>query len=231
MERNRSQISIVKIRSPILVKLAAVVFAAAIWLLFRTLRQDIREETPNTNPYARSTKSCFLYSVWHDAMIIPAFGGKHRRMAALTSQHKDGSFVAQVVRWVGVSAIRGSTNRISPGAIRTLIKTAADKHIIITPDGPRGPHHKMSVGIAYLASRTGRAVVPTAYACVRCWRISGSWTELIIPKLFSKVYLLVANPIDVPAELDTTHLQEYVALIQAEMDRLTAAAERLADRT
>ncbi len=201
------------------------------WSLFRTLRLDIREETPNTNPYARSTKSCFLYSVWHDAMIIPAFGGKHRRMAALTSQHKDGSFVAQVVRWVGVSAIRGSTNRISPGAIRTLIKTAADKHIIITPDGPRGPHHKMSVGIAYLASRTGRAVVPTAYACVRCWRISGSWTELIIPKLFSKVYLLVANPIDVPAELDTTHLQEYVALIQAEMDRLTAAAERLADRT
>lgn len=218
-----------KIRSPILIQFAAVVFAAGIWLLFRTLRLDCREDTPDTNPYSPSTRTCFLYCVWHDSMIVPAFGGKHCRMAALTSQHSDGSFVARVLRLVGVSTIRGSTNRISPGTIRTLIKTAEDKHIVITPDGPRGPRREMSVGIAYLASRTGRAVLPTAYSCARCWRIRGSWTDLLIPKPFSKVFLLVADPIKVPAELDSTHLQEHAALIQAEMDRLNAAAERLAN--
>ena len=214
-----------KIRSPILIKLAALSFTAAMWLLFRTLRMAFHEDTPDTNPYSRSTKNCFLYCVWHDSMLVPAFGGKHRRTAALTSQHADGSFVAQVLRSVGISTIRGSTNRISPGIIRTLIKTAADKHIVITPDGPRGPRREISVGIAYLASRTGRAVVPTAYSCTRCWRIRGSWTDLLIPKPFSKVFLLAADPIEVPAELDSTQLQEHVASIQTEMDRLNAAAE------
>lgn len=137
-----------KIRSPILIKLAAVVFTAAMWLLFRTLKLDFREDRPDTNPYSPSTRNCFLYCVWHDSMIVPTFGGKHRRTAALTSQHTDGSFVAQVLRLVGISTIRGSTNRISPGTIRTLIKTAEDKHIVITPDGPRGPRREMSVGIA-----------------------------------------------------------------------------------
>jgi lysophospholipid acyltransferase (LPLAT)-like uncharacterized protein len=198
------------------------------WLLFRTLKLDLRENTPDTSPYARSTRDRYLYCVWHDSMIIPTFGGDHRRTAALTSQHADGSFVAQVLRSVGMSTIRGSTNRISTGAIRTLIKTAEDKHIVITPDGPRGPRRKMSVGIVYLASRTGRAVVPTAYSCTRCWRIRGSWTDLLIPKPFSKVFLLAADPIAVPADLDLAHLQEHAAMIQAAMVRLNAAAELLA---
>ena len=172
-----------------------------------------------------------LVFVWHDSMIVPTFGGKHRRTAALTSLHTDGSFVAQVLRLVGISTIRGSTNCISPGTIRTLIKTAEDKHIVITPDGPRGPRREMSVGIAYLASRTGRAVVPTAYSCARCWRIRGSWTDLLIPQPFSKVFLFAGDPIEIPAELDGTHLQEQAALIQAEMDRLNAAAECLANWT
>ncbi|MFP6612289.1 MAG: lysophospholipid acyltransferase family protein [Pirellulales bacterium] len=218
-----------KIRSPILIKFGAVVFAAAMWLLFRTLKLDIREDAEDTNPYSPSTRDRFLYCVWHDSMIVPTFGGKHRRTAALTSQHTDGSFVAQVLRVVGMSTIRGSTNRIRPSAIRALIKTAEDNHIVITPDGPRGPRREMSVGIAYLASRTGRGVVPTAYSCTRCWRIRGSWTDLLIPKPFSKVFLLAAKPIEVPAELDSTHLQEHVALIQAEMDRLNLVAEGLAN--
>ena len=220
-----------KIRSPILIRLAAVVFAAAMWLLFRTLKLAIREDIPDTNPYLPSTQNCFLYCMWHDSIVVPTFGGKPRRMAALTSRHTDGLFVAQVLRLVRISTIRGSTNRISPGTIRALIKTAADKHIVITPDGPRGPRREMSVGIAYLASRTGRAVVPTAFSCARCWRIRGSWTDLLIPKPFSKVFLFVGDPIEVPAEQDNTHLQEHAALIQAEMDHLNTAAECLASRT
>ena len=198
------------------------------WLLFRTLRLDFRADSEETNPYARSTKECFFYCVWHDAMIIPMFGGKHRRTAALTSQHSDGSLVAQVLRTRGISSVRGSTQRISPGAIRKLISTAENRHIVITPDGPRGPRREMSLGIVYLASRTGRAIVPTAYSCSRCWKIRGSWTDQLVPKPFAKVYLLAAKPVAVPADLDNAELKEYVATIQAEMDRLNEEADRLA---
>lgn len=199
------------------------------WVLFRTLRLDFHEESPDTNPYSLSTRSCFFYCVWHDSMIVPTFGGKHRRTAALTSEHTDGSFVAQVLRLRRISSIRGSTNRIRRGTIRTLIKTAENKHIVITPDGPRGPSRKISTGIVYLASRTGRAIVPTAYSCDRCWKIRGSWTHLLIPKPFSRVFLLGAEPVKVPAELGSAQLQEYVSLLQSAMDRLNTEAERLAN--
>ena len=220
-----------KIRSPLLIKFSAVAFAAVLWLLFRMLKLTLSEETPGTNPYAVSPRERFIYCVWHDSMVIPAFAGKHRSTAALTSRHADGSFVAHVLRCVGVSTIRGSTNRMGAGAMRQLMRATEDKHIVITPDGPRGPHRQMSTGIAFLASRTGRAVVPTAYSCVRCWRIRGTWTNLIIPKPFTHVYLLAGEPIGVPPDLGSDELQQYVARIQAEMDRLNDTAERLSEGT
>jgi len=216
-----------KLDSPFLIKLQAVVFTAGMWLLFRTLRIEVRESVPGTNPYSSETKDSFFYSVWHDSMLIPTFGGKHRRSAALTSRHTDGSMVAHVLRLVGMSTIRGSTNRISPGAIRELIKTAEDKHVVITPDGPRGPRREMSVGITYLASRTGRAIIPTAFSCTRCWKIKGSWTDLVIPKPFAKIYLLMAAPCNVPAELDTDSLEEYKNGVQKEMDIINEVADKL----
>ncbi len=217
--------NVLKIRSPFLIGLGATLFAAAVWLLFRTLRLNYRMETPGTNPYDKSTRERFIYCVWHDSVVIPTFGGKHHCAAALTSLHTDGSFVAHVCRRVGMSTIQGSTNRISPGALRKLLRATEEKHLVVTPDGPRGPRRQMSVGIAYLASRTGRAVAPTAYACSRCWRIPGKWTDLIIPKPFAKVSLVVGNPIKVPQDIDREELKQYAELIQAEMDRLHEEVE------
>ena len=83
----------------------------------------------------------------------------------------------------------------------------------------------MSHGIVYLASRTGRAVVPTASACSSYWRITGSWSDLIIPKPFAKVVLLAGEPIYVPADLSTEELQEHVAQVQEAMDLLDEQAK------
>jgi lysophospholipid acyltransferase (LPLAT)-like uncharacterized protein len=216
-----------RIHSRRLTSFSAGVFAAALRLLFRTVRLSFHEHTPGANPYTGSSTERFLFCVWHDSMVMAVFSGKHRTSAALTSRHADGSFVAAVLQKIGVSSIRGSTNHIGPGAMRQLMRATEDKHLGITPDGPRGPRRRMSVGIAYLASRTGRAVVPTAYSCVRCWKIPGSWTDLVIPKPFTKVFLLGGEPIKVPPDLEYSQLQQHADRIQAEMDRLNTAAELL----
>ncbi|MDZ7620522.1 MAG: hypothetical protein U1E05_26260, partial [Patescibacteria group bacterium] len=57
--------------------------------------------------------------------------------------------------------------------------------------------------------------------------IRGSWTDLVIPKPFTKVFLLGGAPIHVPPDLDSDQLRPYVDRIQAELDRLNEAAERL----
>ena len=207
-----------------MIKALALGFAMAMRVLFCTVRRCAIVTVAGTNPYDTPGSDRFLYSVWHDSMVIPTFGGRHRCSTALTSHHADGSFVAETLRWQHISAVRGSTNRISTGGLRDLLAKTQTRHLVITPDGPRGPNRRMSAGIIYLASRTGRAIVPTAYACSRCWRIKGSWSDLIIPKPFARVVLMAGTPIHIQPGLKRMQIQRELAKVQNSMDQLNAAA-------
>ncbi|WP_233207142.1 MULTISPECIES: lysophospholipid acyltransferase family protein [Pirellulaceae] len=156
---------------------------------------------------------------------MPVFGGRHWCTTALTSMHRDGTFVASILGLRKIATVRGSTNRIRPAAMRELLQTVESRHLVITPDGPRGPNRTMSAGIAYLASRTGRGIVPSGFACSNCWRWKGTWSELIIPKPFSTIVLLAGSPIHVPADVDRTGLNHYVEQIQSAMNQLDSAAK------
>ncbi len=127
-----------------------------------------------------------------------------------------------------MSSVRGSTKHGGASAVRQMMTTAKDKHIVITPDGPRGPRRKMQSGIVFLASHTGRAIVPTAYACIRSWRIKGSWTDLMMPKPLTKIFLMAGEPVEVPPDLSREEVARYSALVQDEMDRLNIEVERMA---
>lgn len=115
--------------------------------------------------------------------------------------------------------------------MRQLIREAEGNHIVMTPDGPRGPRRELSSGVVFLASHSGRAIVPTAFTCERGWRFGVGWTDLLVPKPFSKVHLLTGEPIHILPDAD---LQSEVARVQAAMlsmnDRGDALAARLGDR-
>jgi lysophospholipid acyltransferase (LPLAT)-like uncharacterized protein len=217
----------VRIRSPLLIRLSGILFANAMRALFWTLQLDIRTAR-KANPYAPSGSACFIYVVWHDSIIMAAFGGKHMRTVALTSHHRDGSFVASVLHAIGVTAVRGSTNHRGSNALRAVLTAEGHSDVVMTPDGPRGPRRQMSRGTVFLASRSGRAIVPTAFSCEKSWTIRGSWTDLVIPRPFSRVFLLAGEPIEVPMDLPRDKLAQYAARIQTHMDGLGAHADRLA---
>jgi lysophospholipid acyltransferase (LPLAT)-like uncharacterized protein len=217
----------VKIRSRILTKLAAWSAVAVFRLLFRTLTIDFRWAAPGINPYKDEGPERFLYSIWHDEMIVPIFAFPHLRMAALVSRHQDGSYLSESLLAVGMKTVRGSTNRGGAAAVRQLINVAQDYHITITPDGPRGPRRELKSGIVFLASHSGRRLIPTSYVCTRCWRIPGSWTDLMIPMPFSKVYGVMGEPIAIPKNLSRDDLERYTQQLQQEMEQLEAEAQRL----
>jgi hypothetical protein len=217
----------VKIRSPLLTKLAITAFTRLMQLLFCTLRRDYRMKTADTNPYVVSGPERFLYCVWHDSIMLPIFGGRHTCSSALVSRHQDGSYIAGILKMVGVSSVRGSTKHGGASAFRRMMTTAKHQHIVITPDGPRGPRRTMQSGIVSLASHTGRAIVPTAYGCVRSWKIKGSWTDLMMPKPFTKIFLLAGEPIQVPADLSREQVARYIVLVQDEMNRLGVEVEEM----
>lgn len=200
-------------------------FAIAAKVLFGTIRRVFRASA-ETIPYRDTGDKRYIYSVWHDSAVFAAFGGKHPRTVALTSRHTDGGFVEASLKWKGVHCVRGSTGHGGRSAVRALMK-AADFHIVITPDGPRGPRRKVSSGIAFLASRSGKPIVATSFRAVSCWRIAGSWTELTIPKPFTKVFMLTGDPIVVPPDATREELAGYTDLVQAEMELLDQRAAQL----
>ncbi len=212
-----------------------IVLAAAMTfgfrVLFRTLRFKYYLADPQTSPYQPAGSQQYLYSVWHDSMVVPTFIGRQPATVALVGRHRDGSYVSDILNSVGIRSIRGSSSRGGSEAVKQMIADSSNHHIVMTPDGPRGPRREMKSGCAFVASRTGKHVVPTAFTCRRAYYIPGSWTNLMIPYPFTTVHVLSGAPIAIPADASKGELERYTQQIQASMDQLNADADQLAAGT
>ena len=217
-----------RINSPLLIKLAGRVAGNVLRLLFRTLYIELH--TGSVNPYGEKGEGHYLFPLWHDSAVMGTFGGRTHDTLGLTSRHRDGTFVAAILRTVNVRSIRGSSGRTGQRAARELIKEAAEHDIVITPDGPRGPRRVMSRGIIFLASKSGARIVPSALVCSNAWEVQGSWTSLTIPKPFSRVVIVVGEPVHVPANLSDREIESCRETVQQRMDELQNLAQSELDQ-
>jgi hypothetical protein len=192
-------------------------------LLFLTCRRKDFAEVPEINPYVSNDIDRHLYCIWHDQVVMVMFAGRPVEFAGLVSRHQDGSILSDAMEMIGVKPVRGSSSRGGAQAMRELMHTAKDRHVAITPDGPRGPRHELKVGIVYLASQSGRKIVPVAMTCKRMWKIRGNWTDMMLPKPFTTLYAVGLRPLEVPPNLDRDGIERFTQLLQEEMQR----AERL----
>jgi len=213
-----------RIRSRLLTKIVANLIVLSGRIVFATARKSFDLQDPDTSAYDPNGRERYLYCVWHDTILFPLFMGRHCHSAGIVSRHQDGSYLAETMKRIKVKPVRGSSGKGGAQALRESIAVTHDHHITITPDGPRGPEHVMKDGIVYLASKSGRRIAPLTYQCSRYWRLRANWTDLIIPKPFSRVTLIVGQPISVPGKLSREQLDEYTALVQAAMDDLCSAA-------
>ena len=217
-----------KIRSRFLIRTLAWSLGLLFRVLFATTRKRLVTAVPDISPFADTRGTKYIYCIWHDEIVGAIFSGPPRDCAALVSKHADGSYVADIVEALGMTAIRGSSQRGGSAALRQMMDEAATKHICIATDGPRGPRRVVKDGIVFLASQTGRTIIPYAFAASRMWRPRGSWTDLAIPWPFSTVYIVGSWPMAVPPNLSRDELALWRETLQAEMDRMNAAAQRLA---
>ncbi|MGQ0636289.1 MAG: lysophospholipid acyltransferase family protein [Planctomycetaceae bacterium] len=217
-----------RIRSQTLTKLAG--FAAA--LVFRALSQTLRFrgyiEAPQTDPSVFTARS-FIYTLWHDEILIPLARQALARpqVAALVSRHQDGAYLAEFMRHLGIHAVRGSTARGGEQAMRELLHQDDAYHIFVTPDGPRGPEHLAKEGLVFLASRTGRPIIPIVSHFENAWHIPGKWTGLWVPKPFGRCWYLLGTPLSIPPRLSRDEILRHRHRVQAETERLAAKLARI----
>src|SRR5206468_915501 len=117
-------------------------------------------------------------------MLLPALLRGSSRILVLASAHSDGDISTAALRHFGLSVTRGSTTRGGVSAMLRLLRDEV-RHIVLTPDGPKGPRRTMSVGGIYLASRLGMPLVCVGYGYRRPWRF-GSWDRFAVPRPFSR---------------------------------------------
>ena len=216
-----------KIRNPYANGLIARVATWMLRLLFLTVRIDHRKAVEDGTPYARANCDLrYCFCMWHDVIVAALFSLKTFKLSGLISRHQDGTYLTHAIKMVGITPVRGSASRGGAQATRQLIDRP-DLHVCITPDGPRGPRRVMKDGIVYIASRTGRPVVPSTITGTNYWSVPGGWSDMLIPKPFSKLLLLAGEPIHVPPDISREEIAEFTERIQLEMDRLDLIGQRL----
>ena len=219
-----------KIRSRWLTKVASFLAVFACRLLIWTCRKRFVGKALERTLHVTGSDECYVLCVWHDALLIPTFAAPQwlrKNTCCLVSKHQDGSYLAEAMAWLDFKTVRGSSNRGGAEALRHLVTATSEMHIVVTPDGPRGPRRIMKEGAAFIAAQTGRRLLPGAFVVKNGWRIQGGWTDLLVPMPFTTVYVIVGDPIAIPAGLSRPELARYVAQAQQSMDQLNEDADRM----
>jgi lysophospholipid acyltransferase (LPLAT)-like uncharacterized protein len=218
-----------KIRHPELIKLAGFSLSWLARVLVGTVRFRCVALGPRVEPTRPGLQGRYLYAFWHETILLPAYHYSHTPTCVLISEHADGEMIARACGHLGLKAVRGSTTRGGARALRELVELKGRSHVVITPDGPRGPRRQVQPGLIYVAARTGLPIVPCGYGYHSAWRLR-SWDRFAVPRPFSAAVGVLGEPIAVPPDLGRGQVEGWRAKVQAALDHVTQTAEALAAR-
>lgn len=185
-----------RLRHPWLQQSFGLTAAVVIRLWHSSLRVRTLAVDGSRHPWCPKQRPC-IYAVWHDSI----FAVLRARTAAdaLISQHHDGELIAGTARRLGFGVIRGSSTRGGAAALRAIEQMPHDRHLFITPDGPRGPRHVVKPGLIHAARCLRRPIVFIGVAYDRFWQMR-SWDRTCVPKPFGTIYAIFSEPIAPPED-------------------------------
>ncbi|MEZ6047284.1 MAG: lysophospholipid acyltransferase family protein [Planctomycetaceae bacterium] len=217
-----------KIRSRLLTQLAARFAVFVLRTLFRTLRLEVYAPFDIEIYTSAERPETHISSVWHDQLLFSTFCVRSVNMSALISRHQDGEYLAESMRILGFGTVRGSSNRGAVAALKEMVSAGTGgTRLVMTPDGPRGPHHELKNGIIYIASRTGMPIICVASVCKSKWLVKGSWTNMVIPKPFTRTIMVASEMITIPPDLEKEEIEAYRQQIQQRMNEVEIEANAI----
>jgi len=179
----------------------------------------------------------FIGAFWHGRLLMIA--AAWRRLVAdlalaepvqpwvLSSDHRDGRFMAQTTAHFGLKTVFGSTGRGAAGLFKLGREIIARGEVaVITPDGPRGPRMQVKPGIVRLAMITGAPVVPITFAASN-QRLLRSWDRFALALPLARGVMAFGPPLQVPPDADEGPA---CAELERRLNRLTEEADRAVGR-
>ena len=170
----------------------------------------------------------FIGCFWHGRMLLmPYIWNGPQQFFMLISAHGDGKLISQTISHFGIKTIAGSTTRRGADAYREMVTKLQQGNCIgITPDGPKGPRHKVGMGIVKLAQAAGVDIVPASYATTRR-RFLKSWDRFLLPLPFGRGKFVWGEPLTPPKDPTDENMEDLRAKVEqglmAAMERADAA--------
>ncbi|MBF0281686.1 MAG: lysophospholipid acyltransferase family protein [Zetaproteobacteria bacterium] len=175
------------------------------------------------NVYHAGQPERFLLAFWHARLLMMPYAFRQWQGYMLISDHRDGGFIADTMRLIGIRTIRGSTTRGGARAMLQMLRKVKQEacDLGITPDGPKGPREVVQQGTVQMAIKSGLPILPVCYASDRCWR-ANSWDHFYIPKPFSRGVMVYGEYVYLTAE---EPFESALARVQQAMDETQARAD------
>lgn len=160
-----------------------------------------------------------LYASWHKNILPLAYFYRKQGIHIMISEHRDGEFIARTVKRLGFHPLRGSSTRGGSKALFEMSQVSKRGFDAgITPDGPKGPKHKVQPGTVVIASRSNLPVVPVAVSARPCWKLK-SWDNFIIPKPLSKVVISIGKPLHLPEKFEEFEINSLCQRVKEHLDQ------------
>jgi len=174
-------------------KLLAWLVPHAIYYIYLFLNHTIRWKFIGE----RYQQGCepYVLGFWHARILMMAYAYKGWNGVVMVSEHRDGEYIAQAGRYMGIDSVRGSSTRGGLRVFLSMLRLArSGKSLGITPDGPKGPAERVQMGTVQLAKKSGLPLRAVCYATKRHWRAK-SWDRFYIPKPFTKGVFVIGEPV------------------------------------
>ncbi|MGB5446257.1 MAG: hypothetical protein WBM99_12200 [Psychromonas sp.] len=208
-------------RRSVVIKVKGLIFSWLLRLLRRTWRVHIEGIERLDRMHADNKRILFCF--WHGKYvpIFPIMDGY--QACVITNQSNRGNVIDQICRNFGYQSVqipvqprhkslpiienRSSKTRVD-GSLRLIKKalSGADAGAFAV-DGPLGPRHRVKSGVIRIASGLGFDLLPISVDCRRKIMFHKRWDLMEIPLPFTKVCLVIGEPIKVHPDLRSGQLK------------------------
>ena len=213
-----------KIRQNTLRYIGLVVLSNAVDFLCKSLRITILNK--EVIDKLESENKNYVVAFWHGTMLLPWFLHRNKNLSALISKSKDGDLLTKILKSWKYTVVRGSSNKGGDIALGIMVDYARNKvSVAVTPDGPRGPGHKMKAGALITAKKSGIPLVLVGVGYKKK-RILKSWDKFQVPKFFSAAKTIYAGPFYISKDLNYNETNELILKYEKQLNELQREADK-----
>jgi len=192
-------------------------------ILCRTIRINFKNKEIVDN--LEHKKQNYILGFWHGTMLLPWYLNRNKNFAGLTSKSKDGELLAKILKKWNYKVLRGSSSKGGEIALGLMIDFARNGYsIAVTPDGPKGPPHKLKAGAVISAKKAGLPLVLMGIG-FRKKRFLKSWDKFQVPKFFTEANVFYSEPVYIDDNLSREETSKIIEDCENTLNELQRQSE------